>query len=128
MGLSGGGRIWSDAIGSVSVREFVGLFEIFDTRPEWHCRILGHGFTQHSGLYAFRAQPAATSDWAGACSSGYHDALFSDWHSRDFGDGCYIRNGDLGSGSVTQPISFDGSGGYFLAGDLACDVECKYRR
>src|ERR1700704_4299945 len=128
MGLSGRGRIWSDVVGTIAIREFFGLLEISDTGPEWHRRILGHGLAQYSGLYTVRAQPAATGDWAGDRSSRHDDDLFADWNLGNFCDRGDLRDCYLGSGSVAQPLSFAGGRGHLVVGDSARDVECKYWR
>src|ERR1700689_230531 len=109
--------IWTYAVRAVPVRYLFRFSEISDTRAEWHGRILGNDIAEYSGLHAVCEKPAATDAWASSRAAHHHDPLFVDWNSRDFGHGGNLRNCDLGSCAIAEPLSFARSRGDFVAGD-----------
>src|SRR2546422_6532318 len=67
-------------------------------RPFAHRRrgFLGHGFLEHSGLHALRAQPARPDGWPGARSSRNDDVLFLYWNCGYLGHAHHLRRSAVG--------------------------------
>ena len=128
VGLSRGGGFGPMLVGAVAIHNLSRISEIPDSRTEWHSRFWATvslnipdftRFARNQREQIIGQALALPTTMTLVCVCG---------NRRDVGNGCDLRNGDLGSGSTAQPVPFSRGSRDFAGCDSAGDSECQHRR